>query len=516
MLFFMKTAMYCNQCEETVANKACTVRGVCGKDSELANLMDELKEYLKVLSLQINDDKEDKLEEKRFIMNSMFKLITNANFNHESIRKQLLIAKSYTKKEDVTPYYEANEDLNALKSLIMGGLMGISAYHSHAIHLGYEDNEIHNFLVDVLATINDVKELDVLLEVSDKCGYYGVKVMELLDKTNTTAYGNPEITKVNIGVGNRPGILVSGHDLNDIEQLLEQSKDSGVDIYTHSEMLPAHYYPKLKKYTHLVGNYGNAWWKQTSEFETFHGPIIFTTNCIVPPKANASYVDKTYATGNCDYPGFKRIKELAVGSKDFSEVIEQAKLCQVPQEIENGEITGGFAHNQVLALADVVVENIKNGSIRKFVVMSGCDGRKKDRGYYEEFARTLKDDTIILTSGCAKYRYNKLQLKDINGIPRVLDAGQCNDSYSWVVVAMKLKEVFELNDINELPISFNIAWYEQKAIIVLLSLLHLGIKDIKVGPTLPGYLSETTANYLVEHYGISGINTVTEDIATFG
>lgn len=512
----MKTAMYCNQCEETIGNKACTIKGVCGKDSELANLMDELKEYLKVLSLQVLDDKDGKLEEKRFIMNSMFKLITNANFNHDSINKQILIAKAYTKQELVIPYYEKDEDLNALKSLIMGGLMGMSAYHSHAIHLGFEDVEIHNFQVTTLSNINNIKDLGELLELSDQCGNYGVRVMELLDKANTSAYGNPEITNVNIGVGKRPGILVSGHDLNDIEQLLEQSKDSGVDIYTHSEMLPAHYYPKLKKHEHLVGNYGNAWWKQTSEFETFHGPIIFTTNCIVPPKANASYLDKIYATGNCDYPGFKRIRVLEDGSKDFSEVIAQAKQCSAPQEIETGIITGGFAHNQVLALANDVVENIKNGSIRKFVVMSGCDGRKKDRSYYEEFAKTLKDDTIILTSGCAKYRYNKLQLNDINGIPRVLDAGQCNDSYSWVVVALKLKEVFELNDINELPISFNIAWYEQKAIIVLLSLLHLGIKDIKVGPTLPGYLSETTANYLVEHYGISGVNSVSEDITTFG
>lgn len=512
----MKTAMYCNQCEETVGNKACTVKGTCGKDSELSNLMDELKEYLKVLSFQIKNEKEGRLDEKHFIMNSLFKLITNANFSHESIRKQIKIAKAYTKTEDVLPFYEADEDLNALKSLIMGGLMGISAYHSHAIHLGHEDMDIHNFLVETLATINNVKELGTLLEISDTCGLYGVKVMELLDTANRSAYGNPEVSQVNIGVGNRPGILVSGHDLNDIKQLLEQSKDSGVDVYTHSEMLPAHYYPKLKSYEHLVGNYGNAWWKQASEFETFRGPIIFTTNCIVPPKKNASYLDKVYATGNCDYPGFKRIKELPDVSKDFSEIIEQAKSCQAPQEIETGEIIGGFAHNQVLALADTVVENIKNGSIRKFVVMSGCDGRKKDRKYYEEFAESLADDTIILTSGCAKYRYNKLQLKDINGIPRVLDAGQCNDSYSWVVVAMKLKEVFELNDINELPISFNIAWYEQKAIIVLLSLLHLGIKDIKVGPTLPGYLSENTANYLVEHYGISGINTVVEDIKTFG
>ncbi|MFV0380932.1 MAG: hydroxylamine reductase [Breznakia sp.] len=512
----MKTAMYCNQCEETAANKACTIQGVCGKDSDLANLMDELKEYLKVLSTQLDGDKEHHLDEKRFITNCMFKLITNANFSHDGIQKQILLAKSYTKQNDVVPYYEENEDLNALKSLIMGGLMGMSAYHAHAIQLGYEDMDIHNFLVHVLANINHVKDLNKLIKLCDKTGSYGAKVMALLDEANTSTYGNPEITKVNIGVKNRPGILISGHDLHDLQQLLEQSKDSGVDIYTHSEMLPAHYYPELKKYTHLVGNYGNAWWKQTSEFETFNGPIVFTTNCIVPPRKNAGYLDKLYATGNCDHPGFIRIKENSDGTKDFSDIIAQAKTCKAPQSIETGEIVGGFAHNQVLSLAETIVENIKNGAIRKFIVMSGCDGRKKGREYYEEFAKTLKDDTIILTSGCAKYRYNKLQLNDINGIPRVLDAGQCNDSYSWVVVALKLKEVFELNDINELPISFNIAWYEQKAIIVLLALLHLGIKDIKVGPTLPGYLSEATANYLIEHYGISGMGTVSEDIKTFG
>ncbi len=512
----MNTKMYCNQCEEAAGNKACTVQGVCGKDYELANLLDELKEYLKVLSTQIENDPVGHQQEKHFIMDSLFKLITNANFNKENIRKQIALAKSYTKRDDVVAYEEENEDINALKSLIMGGLMGMAAYHSHAIHLGYEDQDIHNFMVKTLANFNELHDLESALAVVDETGAYGVKVMALLDKANTTSYGNPEITNVNIGVGDRPGILISGHDLADLAQLLEQSKDSGVDIYTHSEMLPAHYYPKFKQYSHLKGNYGNAWWKQTTEFETFNGPILFTTNCIVPPKANASYKERLYATGNCDYPGFKRIPVNSDGTKDFSEVIAQAKTCTAPTEIETGSITGGFAHNQVLALADTVVENIKNGSIRKFVVMSGCDGRKRDRNYYENFAASLKDDAIILTSGCAKYRYNKLNLGDINGVPRVLDAGQCNDSYSWVVIAMKLQEIFKLNDINELPISFNIAWYEQKAIIVLLSLLHLGIKDIKVGPSLPSYLSPATANYLVEHYGISGINTVEQDLTTFG
>ncbi|TDW13123.1 hydroxylamine reductase [Breznakia blatticola] len=512
----MNTKMFCNQCEEAAGNKACTIQGVCGKDSELANLLDELKEYLKVLSKQIENDTEGHNEEKRFIMDSLFKLITNANFNKENIRHQIEEAKTYTKRNDVVAFYEENEDINALKSLIMGGLMGMAAYHSHATHLGYEDQDIHNFMVKTLAGFNEMHDLETCLRVVDETGAYGVKVMAFLDTANTSSYGNPEITNVNIGVGTRPGILISGHDLADLAQLLEQSKDSGIDIYTHSEMLPAHYYPKFKQYSHLKGNYGNAWWKQTTEFETFNGPILFTTNCIVPPKANAGYVDRLYSTGNCDYPGFKRIPVNPDGTKDFSEIIKQAQSCSSPTEIESGSIVGGFAHNQVLALADTVVENIKNGSIRKFIVMSGCDGRKRDRTYYADFARTLKDDTIILTSGCAKYRYNKLNLGDINGVPRVLDAGQCNDSYSWVVIAMKLQEIFKLNDINELPISFNIAWYEQKAIIVLLSLLHLGIKDIKVGPSLPSYLSETTASYLVEHYGISGIQSVVEDITTFG
>lgn len=511
----MESLMYCNQCQEAAGNKACTIKGACGKDSELANLMDELKEYLKVLASQIVM-KEGCKEEKLFIMNSLFKLITNANFSHDSLQKEVNQAQIYTNRQDVVAYYEADEDLNALKSLIMGGLMGLCAYHSHAIHLGYEDDDIHQFMVQTLAGLNECQEVSQLLEVTGLCGTYGVKVMALLDQANTSTYGNPEITRVNIGVGTRPGILVSGHDLKDLEQLLAQSEASGVDIYTHSEMLPAHYYPKLKQYKHLVGNYGNAWWQQASEFESFQGPIIFTTNCIVPPKAKAGYLNKVYATGNCDYPGFRRIKELADGQKDFSDVIIQAQTCASPQAIESGEIVGGFAHNQVLALADQLVANIKSGAIRQFVVMSGCDGRSRTRKYYEEFAQNLKPDTIILTSGCAKYRYNKLQLKAINGIPRVLDAGQCNDSYSWVIVAQKLKEVFQLNDMNDLPISFNIAWYEQKAIIVLLALLHLGIKDIKVGPTLPAYLSEQTANYLVNHYGISGITTVAEDLVSLG
>lgn len=514
----MKSAMYCNQCEETAGNQACTLKGVCGKDSVLANLMDELKEYLKVMAQQLltkTHTEIEKIEKQRFIMNSLFKLITNANFSHETIRESLARAQRYTKVTTLQPYYEADEDLNALKSLIMSGLMGMSAYHAHAIHLGFEEAAIHDFVTETLATMNACTDLNALLALSDKTGAYGVQVMALLDQANTSTYGHPEMTSVNIGVGKRPGILVSGHDLNDLAQLLEQSVDSGVDIYTHSEMLPAHYYPKLKKYPHLVGNYGNAWWQQTSEFETFQGPIVFTTNCIVPPRKNAGYLDKTYSTGNCDYPSFKRVKERADGTKDFSAVIAQAQTCSSPQAIETGTIIGGFAHQQVLTLANEIVENIQTGAIRKFIVMSGCDGRKRARSYYETFAKNLADDTIILTSGCAKYRYNKLQLKTINGIPRVLDAGQCNDSYSWVIVALKLKEMLQLKNINDLPIHFNIAWYEQKAIIVLLALLHLGIKGIKLGPTLPGYLSETTKRYLMTHYGICETQQVAEDIAIF-
>lgn len=499
----MKNKMFCNQCQETVNNDACRISGVCGKTPGLSNKMDILKEYLKVLSKQIRNGTNN-LSEKRFVMHSMFKLITNANFNEFSIDEEIKRAKSFTGVENLEAYYEKNEDLNSLKSLIISGLMGMCAYHSHAINLGYESDEIHNFVINTLASMNEIEDLTELITLSDETGNFGVQVMDLLDKANTNKFGNPEITEVKLGVNNRPGILITGHDLNDIEQLLEQSKDSGIDIYTHSEMLPAHYYPKLKKYEHLVGNYGNAWWKQREEFPHFNGPILFTTNCIVPPKKNASYIDKVYTTGDCDYLEFKRIAENN-GTKDFSEIIERAKSCLPPMEIEQGTIIGGFAHNQVLSLADTIIENIQNGSIAEFVVMSGCDGRSNERQYYETFAKELPETSIILTSGCAKYRYNKLDLKDINGIPRVLDAGQCNDSYSLAVIALKLKEVLGLSDINELPIRYNIAWYEQKAIIVLLALLHLGVKNIKVGPTLPGYLSNNVIKLLVENYNISTI-----------
>nr|WP_310787380.1 hydroxylamine reductase [Fusobacterium nucleatum] len=410
-----------------------------------------------------------------------------------------------------------NEDVRSLRELIMYGLKGMAAYAEHAFNLGKTSEEIFAFVEEaLLGTMDDSLNAEQLVALTIKTGEYGVKVMALLDEANTSALGTPEITKVKIGAGKRPGILISGHDLWDLKQLLEQSKDSGIDIYTHSEMLPGHGYPELKKYSHFYGNYGNAWWDQRKDFTNFNGPIIFTTNCIVPPVKNATYKDRVFTTNAAGYPGWKRIKVNADGTKDFSEVIELAKTCQAPVEVESGEITVGFAHNQVLSLADKVVENIKSGAIKRFVVMSGCDGRMSQRHYYTEFAENLPKDTIILTSGCAKYKYNKLNLGDINGIPRVLDAGQCNDSYSWAVVALKLKEVFGLNDINELPIVFNIAWYEQKAVIVLLALLYLGIKNIHVGPTLPGFLSPNVAKVLVENFGIAGITTVEEDLKKFG
>ena len=409
-----------------------------------------------------------------------------------------------------------NEDIKSLRELLIYGLKGMAAYTEHAMNLGKTQDEIFAFIEKaLLATEDDSLTGDELTALVLECGSYGVKAMALLDEANTSSFGNPVITKVNIGVGNSPGILISGHDLNDLKQLLEQSKDSGVDIYTHSEMLPGHYYPELKKYPHFFGNYGNAWWKQKEEFEKFNGPIVFTTNCIVPPSPKASYKDRVFTTNAAGYPGWKNIKVDANGNKDFSEVIELAKTCQAPTELEKGEIIGGFAHNQVLALADTVIENIKSGAIRKFVVMAGCDGRMASRNYYTEFAEKLPKDTIILTAGCAKYKYNKLNLGDINGIPRVLDAGQCNDSYSLAVIALKLKEVLGLNDVNELPIVYNIAWYEQKAVIVLLALLYLGVKNIHLGPTLPAFLSPNVAKVLVENFGIGTISTVDEDLKNF-
>ena len=407
----------------------------------------------------------------------------------------------------------SDEDVRSLKELTVLGLKGMAAYYEHAARLGFRDESIIRFMASALSAVSDpAATVDTLLPVVLTTGKYGVDVMALLDKANTTAYGHPEITKVNIGVGKRPGILISGHDLHDIEDLLEQTQGTGIDVYTHGEMLPAHYYPKLKKYSHLVGNYGNAWWKQKEEFAHFNGPIVFTTNCIVPPAPNANYKDRVFTSNSTGYPGWKHIKTSSDGHKDFSEVIEMARHCQAPEEIEQGEIVGGFAHNQVFALADKIVEAVKSGAIRKFVVMGGCDGRMKSRNYYADFAKALPSDVVILTSGCAKYKYNKLQLGDINGIPRVLDAGQCNDSYSWAVVALKLKEIFGAADINDLPIAFNIAWYEQKAVIVLLALLSLGVKNIHIGPTLPAFVSPAVLKVLQDNFGLGTISTVEDDI----
>ncbi|EEU32098.1 hydroxylamine reductase [Fusobacterium vincentii 3_1_36A2] len=554
--------MFCYQCQETAKGTGCTSIGVCGKTSETSGLQDLLLHTEKgVAAYSAIFRREGKVKEliknkvNRYLINSLFITITNANFDDTAIldeikaglklREELkALATDEEKKEAekygadlVNWYYESdedlikfsenqsvvgvlrteNEDVRSLRELIMYGLKGMAAYAEHAFNLGKTSEEIFAFIEEaLLGTMDDSLNAEQLVALTMKTGEYGVKVMALLDEANTSALGTPEITKVKIGAGKRPGILISGHDLWDLKQLLEQSKDSGVDIYTHSEMLPGHGYPELKKYSHFYGNYGNAWWDQRKDFTNFNGPIVFTTNCIVPPLNNASYKDRVFTTNAAGYPGWKRIKVNADGTKDFSEIIELAKTCQPPKEIESGEIIVGFAHNQVLSLADKIVENIKSGAIKRFIVMSGCDGRMKQRHYYTEFAENLPKDTIILTSGCAKYKYNKLNLGDINGIPRVLDAGQCNDSYSWAVVALKLKEVFGLNDINELPIVFNIAWYEQKAVIVLLALLYLGIKNIHVGPTLPGFLSPNVAKVLVENFGIAGITTVEEDLKKFG
>ena len=554
--------MFCYQCQETAKGTGCTTLGVCGKTSETSGLQDLLLYTEKgVAAYSIIFRKEGKAKEliknkvNRYLINSLFITITNANFDDDAILDEIKVglklreelkalATDEEKKEAekygvdlVNWYYESdedlikfsenqsvvgvirteNEDIRSLRELVMYGLKGMAAYAEHAFNLGKTSEEIFAFIEKaLLGTMNNNLTADELVALVMETGEYGVKVMALLDEANTSALGTPEITKVKIGAGKRPGILISGHDLWDLKQLLEQSKDSGVDIYTHSEMLPGHGYPELKKYSHFYGNYGNAWWDQRKDFTNFNGPIVFTTNCIVPPLKNASYKDRVFTTNAAGYPGWKRIKINADGTKDFSEVIELAKTCQPPVEVESGEITVGFAHNQVLSLADKIVENIKSGAIKRFIVMSGCDGRMTQRHYYTEFAENLAKDTIILTSGCAKYKYNKLNLGDINGIPRVLDAGQCNDSYSWAVVALKLKEVFGLNDINELPLVFNIAWYEQKAVIVLLALLYLGVKNIHLGPTLPGFLSPNVAKVLVENFGIAGITTVEEDLKKFG
>ncbi|WMJ80732.1 hydroxylamine reductase [Clostridium sp. MB40-C1] len=567
-------SMFCYQCQEAAGCKGCTVRGVCGKTEDLAKAQDLLIYVLKGIAVYSVKGREVgvvKKEVDKFIMEGLFATITNANFDRnvfierikrglrlrEELRGQVIkaggnLGKSNSnenwlnkmlsfvglKKEEESKLPDAatwfadnveefnakadtvgilatqNEDLRSLRELITYGLKGLAAYVKHAVHLGYDNDEIHGFMHKALAaTLDDTLTLDDLVALTLETGKYGVDGMALLDKANTESYGNPEITKVNIGVRNNPGILISGHDLRDLEQLLEQTEGTGIDVYTHSEMLPAHYYPAFKKYSNFSGNYGNAWWKQTEEFEKFNGPILMTTNCLVPPKA--SYKDRVYTTGVVGFDGVTHIEANEKGEKDFSAIIEHAKRCKAPIEIEKGEIIGGFAHNQVFALADKVIEAVKTGAIRRFFVMAGCDGRAKSRNYYTEFAERLPKDTVILTAGCAKYKYNKLNLGDIGGIPRVLDAGQCNDSYSLALIALKLKEVFELEDVNELPISYNIAWYEQKAVIVLLALLHLGVKNIHLGPTLPAFLSPNVAKVLVDNFGIGGITNVDDDIKMF-
>ena len=536
--------MFCFQCQETAGCSGCTVSGVCGKKPDVAAMQDLLVYVTKGISAVTtqlrSEGKEIDDNINHQIIVNLFTTITNANFDKESIitriKETLEIKEELLKKvENRDGLPEAafwngtedtfedkasrvgilateNEDIRSLRELITYGLKGLAAYAKLAAALAHTDEEIDAFLQKALAaTADDALLAEELTALTLETGKFGVRVMELLDKANTAAYGNPEITKVNIGVGKNPGILVSGHDLHDLEMLLEQTQGTGVDIYTHSEMLPAHYYPAFKKYPNFIGNYGNAWWKQKEEFESFHGPILMTTNCIVPPKD--SYKDRMYTTGAASYPGCTHIPGGVGEEKDFSEIIAKAKQCQAPEEIEHGEIIGGFAHAQVFALADKIVEAVKSGAIRKFVVMAGCDGRAKSRNYYTDFAKGLPKDTVILTAGCAKYKYNKLNLGDIGGIPRVLDAGQCNDSYSLAVIALKLKEIFELNDINELPIVYNIAWYEQKAVIVLLALLALGVKNIHLGPTLPAFLSPNVAKILVDNFGISGIGTVEEDLA---
>lgn len=541
----MEQKMFCYQCQETAGCKGCTMSGVCGKKPDVAAMQDLLVYVTKGLSAVTTalrqEGKQVAAEINHLITLNLFTTITNANFDKESIEAR--IRATLTEKEALLAQVEdssslpeaakwsgsgnweekartvgvlstENEDIRSLRELITYGLKGLSAYSKHANVLLKDDGEVDAFLQRALAaTLDDSLNAENLIALTMETGKHGVSGMALLDKANTEAYGNPEITKVNIGVGTNPGILVSGHDLRDLEMLLEQTQGTGVDVYTHSEMLPAHYYPAFKKYPHFIGNYGNAWWKQKEEFESFNGPILMTTNCIVPPKD--SYKDRLYTTGAAGYPGCTHIPGEIGEQKDFSMIIEHAKRCSAPTEIETGELIGGFAHAQVLALADQVVEAVKSGAIKKFVVMAGCDGRAKSRNYYTEFAKALPKDTVILTAGCAKYKYNKLPLGDISGIPRVLDAGQCNDSYSLAVIALKLKEVFGLDDINDLPIIYNIAWYEQKAVIVLLALLYLGVKNIHLGPTLPAFLSPNVAKVLVKNFGIAGIGTVEDDLELF-
>ncbi len=540
--------MFCYQCQEAAGCKGCTVRGVCGKNESVAKSQDILVYVSKGLAIVSNEGRkvgviDPKVD--KYITENLFTTITNANFNRQAIlnrvketlrlREELKVkveeaggnitgdATDWSavteiefdkKAETVGVLATENEDVRSLRELIIYGLKGLSAYMKHAMNLGYNNEEVHGFMAKALAaTLDDSLTADELVALAMEAGKYGVDGMALLDQANTGTYGHPEITKVDIGVRNKPGILISGHDLKDLELLLKQTERTGVEVYTHSEMLAGQYYPEFKKHSHFAGNYGNAWWKQTEEFEKFNGPILMTTNCVVPPKD--SYKEKLFTTGASGVPGCKHIDTDENGNKDFSEIIEIAKKCDIPTEIEKGEIVGGFAHNQVLALADKVVDAVKSGAIKRFFVMAGCDGRAKSRNYYTDFANAIPKDTVILTAGCAKYKYNKLDLGDIGGIPRVLDAGQCNDSYSLVVIALKLKEVFGLDDVNDLPISYNIAWYEQKAVIVLLSLLYLGVKNIHLGPTLPAFLSPNVAKVLVDNFGIGGITSVEDDIKMF-
>lgn len=538
--------MFCYQCQEAAKNTGCTVNGVCGKPADVANLQDLLIFLCKGIShytVRLREKGVESNEVNKFVVDSLFMTITNANFDEISIVKNIneLIAirdNLYEKTKISNPHdavtfkvsskeemlqkaltigllADINEDIRSLKYTVIYGLKGMAAYTEHAANIGAKDISINAFIYEALAeTLRDDITVNELVALVLKTGEHGVKSMALIDKANTSKYGHPEITKVNIGVRNNPAILISGHDLPDLERLLEQTKGTGVDVYTHGEMLPAHYYPFFKKYDNFVGNYGNAWWKQVDEFGPFHGPILFTTNCIVPPRSE-EIRSRIFTTGATGYPGCKHIVAGKDGKKDFSEIITLAKSLLAPEEIEKGEIVGGFAHNQTLALADKVIEAVKSGAIKKFFVMAGCDGRMKSRDYYTKFAEALPKDTVILTAGCAKYRYNKLNLGDINGIPRVLDAGQCNDSYSLVLIALALKDAFGLDDVNKLPIAFNIAWYEQKAVIVLLSLLYLGIKNIHLGPTLPGFLSPTVAKVIVDTFGLAGITTVEDDLKIF-
>lgn len=537
--------MFCFQCQETAKNEGCTVRGVCGKNEDTANMQDLLVFVTKGLSEVINNTKEVDSKYYDKVSNNLFVTITNANFDKDAIlaivketiamkdelleniddKESLSKFAKYSSDDDDELKRKAievgvlniiNEDERSLTELVIYGLKGMAAYNHHANVLGYRDNEVDEFICKALEeTTKGYTDINKLIDLVMETGSHGVKAMALLDKANTTSYGNPEITEVDYSAGDKPGILISGHDLHDMKDLLEQSKDSGVEIYTHSEMLPANYYPEFKKYDHFHGNYGNSWWSQNEEFEKFNGPILMTTNCIVPMKKTNTYKDRMFTTGNAGYPGVAHIVADENGHKDFTEIIELAKTCKAPTNLEDTKVVGGFAHNQVLALADKVIEEINDGNIKKFVVMAGCDGRSKERSYYTDFAKALPEDYVILTAGCAKYRYNKLGLGDINGIPRVLDAGQCNDSFSLVQIALALKDAFGLDDINDLPIEYNIAWYEQKAVIVLLSLLSLGVKNIHLGPTLPAFLSPTVVDFLVENFGIAGNTSVEEDMEIF-